>query len=704
MKKILGILFCTVLLGTKVFAEDGIPTEKQYNFDKDNVASVLAEYIEDEKLAQKAADKYNQLSKDGGDKISAVDFVDVCVAGGIKIKAVDGSGYAKCLEMFMSLIEIQNQDIGDFNMYCPATGNALKSITDKTMIGDVCESSNIEYGFVTIKATNKGGQRQYVCTCTPKSCKENFRLDKEKYQCSNKDEKGYCLRNILGSFDYKQGSLSGTTDDWGKKQSAYYNERMSEINASTDAFNRCVQYGVKNNCAIKGALASTDVSSGFGTAKKYKVICNPLSAEVKANKEVQQEKQKKYEEELKQHKKSNLKYYSVCGADKGKTGGTERCINIFDGIEVQVAQAKNLAVEYAKEKYNDEIECDMSLRTYSTQMGGGTYGPAVDVPLKDYLKCASIKGNIFYEFEFDDAKESNVSVNKFVQLEFGRGLCLIYNGKASSNPGKLILSNVDYLTKKADFTSECTVNYGCSKLNSKLSKWGYTATNGDKNVCVIRYNNDKNEVKSSEDYYAKFDGDKLSIIYRGSVIKSWPARAGRGKKPDDPRKTVCQTPKYQACKNIGPTPVGEYWISQNEIQYLGNVTFGGYGSWQAFDMSKLKKGELLTNKDKDKTQFGTSRVLLVPAPSTNIFDREKDMYIHGGDVYGSAGCIDLANKISDFMDWFAKQTDFVSLKVVVDYGYVKEMCGESCTGAVCTQCECKKEINSTTRETNCDYL
>ena len=155
MKKIFGFLLCAFVLTTKVYAEEGIPTEKQYTFDRTNVATVLAEFIEDATLAQKAADRYNELSREGSEKISAVDFVDVCVVGGLNIKAIDGSGYTKCLEMFMRLIEMQNQDIGDFNMYCPATGNALRSITDKTKIGEICggtPDTYIEFGYVTVKA------------------------------------------------------------------------------------------------------------------------------------------------------------------------------------------------------------------------------------------------------------------------------------------------------------------------------------------------------------------------------------------------------------------------------------------------------------------------------------------------------------------------------------------------------------------------
>lgn len=399
-------------------------------------------------------------------------------------------------------------------------------------------------------------------------------------------------------------------------------------------------------------------------------------------------------------KKATYRYYNVCGDQKGKTGGTEYCVTAFYDIEVQKAQAKNLAIEYAKVKYNDDIVCSLNLGTGVSLVQ--------EYSVQDYLRCVSKNKNVFYEFEFDDAKESNTLQNKFVRREFANGLCIIYGGsprnfdeKKPRLTGDKISASFFYSDREEELPSSCLImKESCDSLNTKIRKFGYKSS-------VTRYGNEPisnrcsfvytggSATDVSQDYYAKFDGDSLSIFHNGKVIKKWPARAGRGKTPKDSRKTVCQTPKYQACKNIGPTPAGEYWISQNEIQYLDNVTFGNYQTWKFWGNAKQK----------NLTMFGESRVLLVPSDSTNIFEREKDMYIHGGDVLGSAGCIDLATNISDFMDWFAKQTDFVKLKVVVDYGSVREICGDNCTGSsVCTRCECKKEINKDTKETNCDYI
>jgi len=703
MKRIFGTSLVVLMIGMRAYAEYGIPTEKIYNFDRANVASVLEEFIEDEKKAQAAADKYNELSNNGENTISAVDFVDVCVVGGFKINASDGSGYTKCLEMFMRLIEMQNMDVGDFNMYCPATGNTLKSITDKTQIGDSCggtPDTYIEYGHVTVKAVdsnsnrtvslwkvknNKVGEHKYVCTCTPQSCKDGYYWNKEKYQCSVKDKEGYCVRRILGSFEYKNGKLptdSGVgLNDWNKKNNAYYNDKYAQINASADAFNRCVEYGAKQGCRIRGALATADVGSGFTSAKKYQVICNPANYEIAADKKVQEEKDKKYQEAKKKHeedvekkKRANVVYHEVCGDAKGKTGGTERCIEVFDDIEVQAAQAKNLAQEYAKIKYNDDIECNLKVR---------------EGPMDDYMKCTSINSNTFYEFVFDDAKESNANAGEYVTREFGRGLCLIYGGAPESVRSKVTAGVVGL--GGTDF--ECSVS-SCSSLMFSLEKWGYTSYISSRTrKCIVDYVGvtSKSIKNSNSNYYAKFDGYNLTIYNRDSVEKSWPAVSGRGKTPTDSKRTVCQTPKYQACEDIGPTPSGVYYISQNDIQYFDNITMGNYNS-----NSPLA--------DREGRAWGEARVKLKPDSSTELYNRKADMYIHGGWYAGSSGCIDLTKNILDFVDWFAKQPNLPILKVVVDYGSVPEMCGEKCVGSKCSMCECKKVINKDTNETNCDYI
>ncbi len=528
MKKIFGFLICTLLISVRVYAVDDIPTDKSYTFDRANVASVLAEFIEDEKKAEKAADKYNELSNNRENAISAVDFVDVCVAGGMNMKLVDGSGYIKCLDMFMKLIEMQNLDAGGFDMYCPATGNALKSITDKTQVGDVCGGTldtYIEYGYVTLKTDDKNGQHKYVCTCTPQSCKNGYYWNKEKHQCSVKDKDGYCVRHILGSFEYKKGKLP---TDYGidTKNNAYYNDKYAQINASADAFNRCVEYGANQGCRIRGALASAD----FGN--KYRVICNPENYEIAADKKIQEDKEKKHKAELAE----NMTYYEVCGKDKGKG----KCVDdvftntVVGGTQVDPRGAAFLAEEYARVHFNDEIKCKADEE-------------GIRRVLTDYfIKCRSVKDlSKYYEFKFDDTKESFDDV---VRRNVDRAICeKIYGFKLNGNicetskencTGKIIPAyeryygdgrspayyGKDIYAVIPDYTYKCRINHTPLFENSKLSN-----DFGDKldnyAFCKNTYNqlrNNDNLIDLIKEYMSSQLGINQYQIECVPASKKWP--------------------------------------------------------------------------------------------------------------------------------------------------------------------------------------
>lgn len=396
-------------------------------------------------------------------------------------------------------------------------------------------------------------------------------------------------------------------------------------------------------------------------------------------------------------------YYEVCGSEKGKSDGREYCVEIFDDVQVQLAQAQNLAQEYAKVRFNDDIRCSNTIRQSSNN--------------DDYIKCTSYDKKTYYEFRFDDAKESNALQNVFIREEFSDGLCRIYNGwVGGEDESKLTAVREGYTQSVTDcniMLAPTQYVKNCTELNNKVKKFGYTAEKWcdrlskiklggkqlfpqsescDNTKCVITYGGEN--IQRNDDYYAKFDGKTLSVFYKKGLIKSWPAVSGRGKTSQDSRPTICQTPKYQACKEVGPVPSGTYYISQNEIQYADNIEVGDF----EHNSPKYTRRNLPENR----TGWGDARVLLVPDSSTNTYGRT-GMYIHGGKFRGSAGCIDLTINVADFMSWFGQQTDFVSLKVVVDYGVVKDICGVKCSTAPC-DCTCPKEINSETHETTCTYL
>lgn len=375
---------------------------------------------------------------------------------------------------------------------------------------------------------------------------------------------------------------------------------------------------------------------------------------------------------------SYSKYYEVCGTDKGKSKGTELCIEVFDDVQVQLAQAQSLAEEYAKVKYDDDVRCSKAIRESGND---------------HYIKCTSYDKTRFYEFRFDDAKESNYLQNAFVRKEFGRGLCIIYGGKPNlvGSASKIDLVQLDMLpgVNLKDLVSGCTISK-CDTLGTKVKKWGYV-TSKQYDICFIGYKG-IDDIPVHKNYFAKFNGKTFDVYYGTDKIKSWSAVSGRGNTPHDSRPTVCQTPKYQVCNHVGPIPAGTYYVSKHEIEYADNIEVGDF---EHNDPTYNRR-----NAPENRTGWGAFRVLLNPDKSTNTYGRG-GMYIHGGKWRGSAGCIDLTSNIGDFVDWFVQQTDFVKLKVVVDYGSVSGLCctGKSCSGG----CTCPADTEEDIKRT-CKYL
>ena len=60
--------------------------------------------------------------------------------------------------------------------------------------------------------------------------------------------------------------------------------------------------------------------------------------------------------------------------------------------------------------------------------------------------------------------------------------------------------------------------------------------------------------------------------------------------------------------------------------------------------------------------WGHHRVWLTPNPNNQMYKR-KNFSIHGGWRSGSAGCIDLTNKMDDFAKWYEDNAKDVPLIV-----------------------------------------
>ncbi len=204
---------------------------------------------------------------------------------------------------------------------------------------------------------------------------------------------------------------------------------------------------------------------------------------------------------------SDYKYYEVCGKDKGKSGGTEYCVdNVFysliGGIQVTMLQADGLAKEYVRLNYKgDDIEC-------SSQTRKGTINP-----LNDYVKCTSKLNPTYYEFKFDDVVESldiniTASVEKAICNMYGVDYMYKYSSQTStfSNPGYTTFYPAKCKTSDANL---------CSKINESMKKFGYS-TKIQKDGCVIS----ENTIHSESQLRTAFGIDNLHFR-RGYQLSSY---------------------------------------------------------------------------------------------------------------------------------------------------------------------------------------
>jgi hypothetical protein len=124
-----------------------------------------------------------------------------------------------------------------------------------------------------------------------------------------------------------------------------------------------------------------------------------------------------------------------------------------------------------------------------------------------------------------------------------------------------------------------------------------------------------------------FDGAVLKLRVPGAPGKDkndwvYSYAAVSGRKNDSGKFTY--DVDRQKLKNIGPIPEGAYWVDPSEIWENAWYKSGSYASW------------------------GNFRVIIHPYPKTETWGRG-GMFIHGGDVPGSAGCVDLTSLIDKFI-------------------------------------------------------
>lgn len=168
---------------------------------------------------------------------------------------------------------------------------------------------------------------------------------------------------------------------------------------------------------------------------------------------------------------ADTEYYAVCDDDEYKkipenVRTISKCERkFFNWTNVQMQQAVVLAQEYARVKWNDEIICSQNYRKKGND---------------DWISCKSPTTGAFYEFKFDDVRES---IDVDIQRDIADAICKLHGGQPSGT-----WCNTDETT--------------CNKVNASAEKFGYNAeyvTEGVPDHCIVLFNTvtDPNELRTA---------------------------------------------------------------------------------------------------------------------------------------------------------------------------------------------------------------
>ena len=310
IKKILALFTVFVLCSGAAY----IDNEQKYFFSSEALIEVLQNNVNDEQKRADAATKYSELMNQQTGMVSIDNLFAICRAAGFNTYKKDG--FDSCKQFINTLIELDEDVLSGFCPGLDAKGNnpnGLKSITDKTRIGDFCSSKNIYAGEVVFK---KG----YNCTCLSYACNDGYEFKGGACVTMVADGQGFCLRS---------------------------DNKIQKDMKVEEAKAFCENLATKNNCKFKSAVI---------LHKELRILCNATRDEVDHAKQLMFESKEK--------QKANMKYYEVCDDDKGKSGGKEYCVKgVFNWVNVGQKEAVGLAQEYAKVKNGHNVICAEGYRT-----------------------------------------------------------------------------------------------------------------------------------------------------------------------------------------------------------------------------------------------------------------------------------------------------------------------------------------------------
>ncbi|MDR2413345.1 MAG: hypothetical protein LBD50_04020 [Rickettsiales bacterium] len=449
MKKLLIIL----LFAFPAFAEGEVvpetpgaevSAEEQLLFFPSKFVSAAINYLMPDEGKKDAADQYISVMNPETGKISIEGLNAVCAAGKFDLSAEEG--IAKCKSFIENLLNQvkQCQESGEENCAEQFNMNDLGSFCPTSKKNSLRTITGATRTGDNCRSTNilsgyvfkhKSGK---TCGCYSTACNPGFEFVRGQCKTIIADSNGFCLRSE---------------------------------NAETDANNTTEK--CKNFCEAQSKSKGCKFSNIVMRHSTKQCLCNADSSEVEA---ARASMAKAEEERL-----AKLPYYEVCGKDKGK--GT--CVSdIFNWTNVGQIYAVGLAQEYARVRLGKTIQCDYEYREAGND---------------DWIKCVSTDGKNFYEFKFDDVKESN---DADLLTDLAEAICAIHNVESFSRA---------LFSDKVGCASACTDN-----IAKTARIFDLTATNKDSRCLLLRRTMSEEE---SETELASIDGIDPKVFYHGIQIQ-----------------------------------------------------------------------------------------------------------------------------------------------------------------------------------------
>lgn len=188
--------------------------------------------------------------------------------------------------------------------------------------------------------------------------------------------------------------------------------------------------------------------------------------------------------------------------------------------------------------------------------------------------------------------------------------------------------------------------------------------------------------KTSSLAYVVFNGKTLNWVENGRIVRQWNAWSGRTKwsaaTPYQKKLAATLTKiEFMRIKDNGPIPQGNYTISSiqartngNALKLCGNKTWEQIGKMVADEFQKIGENhDFNSGTIQDQNAWGNYRLPITKKSGTETFGRG-GFYLHGGGTAGSIGCIDLVDRIDDFVQHYKQylsKTGARGMEVIVDY-------------------------------------